>query len=89
MAGSKPPPFAGVKRFGLPPGRLFYFAGAFWGLTPVAMYLMHSVASASVMPLDFNQSMSRAASVAVMLCSTPFYLLPGYFKGLTRLMDKA
>lgn len=53
------------------PGSLFYL------LVPVAMYLMHSVASSAVCPLAINQSISLAVSVAVMLCSMPFYLLPG------------
>ena len=39
---------------------------------PVAMYLMHSVASSALWPLAFSQSISRAASTAVMLCSMPF-----------------
>lgn len=33
------------------------------------MYLMHSVASSAVCPLALSQSISLAASTAVMLCS--------------------
>lgn len=55
---------------------IFYFSLLLcW--VPVAMYLMHSVASLAVCPLAISQSISLAASVAVMLCSIPFYLLPG------------
>lgn len=45
---------------------IFYFAVGGW--VP-AMYLIHSVASSAVWPLAINQSIKRAASVAVMLAS--------------------
>lgn len=56
---------------------IFYFAVL--GCWVPAMYLMHSVASSAVWPWAINQSIKRAASVAVMLASTSLHLLPGKF----------
>lgn len=50
--------------------RFYWFCWGCW--MPVAMYLMQSVASFSLWPLAINQSISRAVSVAVMLCSMSF-----------------
>ena len=47
-------------------GSLFYLSC--W--VPVAMYLMHSVASSAVWPCAVSQSISLAASVAVILYSS-------------------